>query len=1065
MARFFIDRPIFSWVIAIMTMFVGLLAVYSLPVAQYPQIAPPQISISAMYPGADAQTIEDTVTQVIEQNINGLDGYRYMNATSTSEGSVEINVTFNQGVDPDIAQVQLQNKIQQALSTLPVEVQQQGVQVQKSASSFFLIATFYSEDGSHSMADIGDFMATTVQDPLSRINGVGDTIVFGSSYAMRVWIDPLKLHKYNMTPTDVLMAIQEENVQVAFGQIGAPPVAAGQELNFTVTSQTKLENVEQFKEVQLRVNPDGSQVRLGDVARLELGAEHSFFSIAYNNKPASAIAINLASGANALDTADLVRAELKSIEGLIPAGMNYTFPYDTTPFVKISVKNVLSTLIEAVILVFAVMYLFLRNFRATIIPTLAIPVVLLGTMAILSAMGYIINTLTLFAMVLSIGLLVDDAIVVVENVERIMEEEGLSPLEATRKSMDQITGALIGIGVVLSAVFVPMAFLGGASGIIYRQFSVTIITALLLSVIVAIIFTPPLCATILLPHGTKKEHRGIAKLFFTLIAPLVNGINWVVDRFNRFFDRSNDRYKHGVKRVVTKPKRYLILFALIIAMIGYGFNRLPTSFLPDEDQGMLIGMTIGSDNMSLERTNEVLREISDYVITHEQDSVEAINTVGGFSFSGRGGKHGIFFMPLKDWDERTEPHQQIDAIGNRIRQYAETVHGADVYIIQPPPIIELGAATGIEFVLQNAGGLTHQEFMGTIFQFMGAMQQASKTINMEAFIPGGSFDAPLYQIDIDREKARALQVSVQDINNTLAIGWGSLYVNDFIDRGRVKKVIMQGDVEYRMQPEDFNHWYVRNKLGEMVPFSAFAKGRWEAGPSQLTRFNGYPSFKFTATPHAGFSTGEAMAEVEAIVEQFLPPGVRVEWTGLSYEERQAGNVQIALFAVSIMVIFLSLAALYESWTVPFAVLFSIPVGVIGAVIAGLMLGLSNDIYFQVGMLTTIGLTGKNAILIVEFARDLMRQGMSVVDATVEAAHLRLRPILMTSLAFGLGVLPLALSSGAGSGAQNVVGITVVGGMIGGTFLVIFFAPIFFRLIMGRGERGGEKEESVILVKE
>ncbi len=1049
MARFFIDRPVFSWVIAIMTMFIGLLAVATLPVAQYPEIAPPKINISAFYPGADAQTIEDTVTQVIEQNINGLDGYRYMESSSTSEGSVSINVTFNQGVDPDIAQVQLQNKIQQALNTLPAEVQQQGVRVQKTSGSFFLIASFYSTDRSLSEADIADFMVSTVQDPLSRVDGVGEIMVFGSSYAMRVWLDPLKLHKYNMTPTDVVRAIQEENVQVAFGQIGAPPVTDGQEINFTVTSQTKLESVEEFNQIQLRVNPDGSQVFLSDVARMELGAESSAFSSHFNGLPASAVALNLASGANALDTAKLVREELKKIEPLLPPGVEYAFPYDTTPFVEISVKNVVKTLFEAIILVFAVMYLFLRNFRATIIPTLAIPVVLLGTMAVLSAFGFIINTLTLFAMVLSIGLLVDDAIVVVENVERIMEEEGLSPLEATRKSMDQITGALIGIGVVLSAVFVPMAFLGGASGIIYRQFSVTIITALLLSVVVAIIFTPPLCATMLLPHGEKKEHKGIVKFILTLLSPLTNIINRFVDRFNQWFDRTNKRYEKGVRRVVRKPKRYLVLFAVIFVTIMYGMNRLPTSFLPDEDQGMLIGMAIGTDNMSLDRMNRVLDEVTDYVVNEEQESIEAITTVGGFSFSGRGGKHGIFFTPLRDWDERTAPHQQIDAIAARLQAFGSTVQGADIYIIQPPPIIELGAATGIEFNLQNAVGLSHEEFMGVIFQFMGALGQGSKTIDMGNLIPGGSFDAPQYQIDIDREKARALQVSIQDINNTLAIGWGSLYVNDFIDRGRVKKVIMQGDSEYRMQPEDFNQWYVRNRLGEMVPFSAFASGRWSSGPPQLDRFNGYPSFKFTASTLPGYSTGEAMAEVEAIVDKYLPPGIRVEWVGMSYEEIQTGNIQMALFAVSILVIFLSLAALYESWSIPLAVLLTIPVGVIGAIIAGLLLGLSNDVYFQVGMLTTIGLTGKNAILIVEFARDLMRQGMSVVDATVEAAHLRLRPILMTSLAFGLGVLPLALSSGAGSGAQNVVGITVVGGMIGGTFLVIFFAPIFFRLIVGK----------------
>ncbi|OYQ72756.1 efflux RND transporter permease subunit [Wohlfahrtiimonas sp. G9077] len=1052
MARFFIDRPIFAWVLAILTMFLGILSLRSLPVAQYPEIAPPQVSIVGMYPGANATTIENSVTQVIEQNLSGLDGFRYMNSSSTSQGSFQITLTFNQGVDPDMAQVQVQNKIQTALSTLPEDVQRQGVTVQKSSGSFFMVVSFYSKDGKYSNADIGDFINTNIKDTISRINGLGDIQFFGSGYAMRVWLDPYLLNKYGMTPMDVLSAIKEQNTQVAFGQLGATPTVPGQEINFTITAQTQLESVEQFEDIQLRVNEDGSQVRLADVARIELAAESTAFDAKYNNQSSAALGLSLASGANALDTAHDVKDTLKRLSVLLPEGIDYAFPYDTTPFVEISIHNVVKTLIEAVALVFVVMYLFLRNIRATIIPTLAIPVVLLGTFAVLDVFGFTLNTLTLFAMVLAIGLLVDDAIVVVENVERIMEEEGLSPIEATRKSMDQITSALVGIAVVLSAVFVPMAFLSGASGVIYRQFSITIITAMSLSVVCAIIFTSALCATILKSPHDKTEPKGIGKIF----AAVGRVVDWPVTKFNNWFDRMNQRYRGGATHAVTHPKRYVVAFFAMLALIYYGFSRLPTSFLPDEDQGILIGMTIGPDGTALDITSDILEQISNHVLTEEKNSIDAIMAISGFSFGGRGGQHGLFFLKLKDWSERKDPAQKLAAIQKRLAEYLHTIPSTQGFVFAPPAIIELGTASGVSFTLQNVTGLPHQQFMGEVMKFMGIVATQSKTMNVQTLRPSGQFDGPQLHVDIDQEKARALQITVGDINSSLAIAWGSLYVNDFVDRGRIKKVLLQGDAEYRMQPEDFDKWYVRNKVGQMVPFSAFASTRWTQGSPQLNRFDGYSAFPFSIEAKHGFSTGEVMNEIEAITQQYLD-GVQVQWTDTSYEERKTGNMQIYLYIISIFVIFLSLAALYESWSIPFAVIFTLPVGVIGAVAAANLVDIQNDVYFQVGLLTVLGLTSKNAILIIEFAKDLLLQGKNIVEATVEAAHLRLRPIIMTSLAFGFGVLPMALSNGAGSGAQNVVGRTVIGGMIGGTLLVLFYAPVFFSLI---GKRFGQKEHAI-----
>ncbi len=1048
MARFFIDRPIFAWVLAILTMFIGLLVVQKMPVSQYPPIAPPQISISGVYPGASAQTVEESVTQVIEQSISGLDGFRYMNASSSSAGVFQITVTFNQGVDPDLAQVQVQNKIQQSLSKLPTNVQQQGVTIAKSSGSFLLVAGFYSPDGTMSSGDIGDYISSTLEDQMSRIDGVGEIQFFGSSYAMNIWLDPMKLFKYNMTAIDVVGAIKEQNSQATLGSLGAMPAVKEQLISYTITSQSLLQSAEEFRAIQLRVNEDGSEVLLSDVARIELSPESESVAVKYNNSPAAGVAVSLASGANALDTAHAVKKFLAEVAPDFPSGMDYTYPYDTTPFVEYSVESVKDTLIDAIALVFIVMFLFLRNIRATIIPMLAIPYVLAGTMIILDLLGFNLNTLTLFALVLAIGLLVDDAIVVVENVERLMEEEGLSPLAATRKSMDQITGALVGIGVVLSAVFVPMAFLGGASGVIYQQFSVTIITAMLLSVLVAIIFTPAMCATMLRAHGESSEPKtAIGRFLAKLFSPILKLINGIVTYFNKGFDKVSDSYIVGIKNVLKRPWAFVIVLVLGLGFIGYQFMQLPKSFLPDEDQGILIGMGINPNGTALNQTEIPLDKIATYLMEHEKDTVDSVMTVAGFSFSGQGSEQSMFFIKLRPWDARKSDEDKIPALMGRMYQFFATIPEAQLFVFSPPPIIELGNATGVSFELQDTLGLGHDALMNSVMTFMG-LAAGSDALDMSTLRPGGQFDTAQYHIDIDREKAQALQVSVGDINQALSIAWGGMYVNDFIDRGRIKHVQVQADAPYRMMPDDFNRWYVRNAKGEMVPFSAFAKGRWSYGPPQLNRFDGFPSFPLSIGAKEGKSTGDAMAAIEQIVKEHLPQGITVAWTETSYEEREAGDSQVMLLLVSVFVIFLSLAALYESWKVPISVLLTIPVGIVGAVITGRLFGIENDVYFQVGMLTTIGLTSKNAILIVEFARDLVRSGMDTIDAAARAAQERLRPIVMTSLAFGIGVLPLALATGAGSGAQNVVGRIVVGGMLGGTLLVMLYTPVFF-LILNR----------------
>ncbi|MGL6355904.1 efflux RND transporter permease subunit [Aeromonas veronii] len=1027
MARFFIDRPIFAWVIALVIMLAGSLAIIKLPVAQYPSIAPPAVGISASYPGASAKTVEDSVTQIIEQNMTGLDHLLYMSSQSDSAGRVSVTLTFQPGTDPDIAQVQVQNKLQQAMSLLPQEVQQQGIRVQKTSSSFLMVAAFISSDGSMNNDDLADYVVSNIKEPLSRLDGVGDITLFGSQYSMRVWLDPNKLNRVQMTPGDVQAAIKAQNAQVAFGKLGGTPSVEDQQFTATIMGQTRLSTVEQFNDILLRVNQDGSKVRLKDVARVELAGESYDADALYNGQSTAAVAIKLATGANALDTAEKVRAKLNELSDYFPANMEIVYPYDTTPFVKISIEEVVQTLIEAIFLVFCVMYLFLQNFRATLIPTIAVPVVLLGTFGVMAAFGFSINTLTMFGMVLAIGLLVDDAIVVVENVERLMSEEDLSPLEATRKSMTQITGALVGIALVLSAVFVPMAFFGGSTGAIYRQFSLTIVSAMVLSVLVALILTPALCATLLKPmkHGEFGAKRG----FF----------GW----FNRAFDAGTNRYQSGVRKVIKQGVRYSLIYGAMLAVLAVLFMRMPTSFLPEEDQGVIMSMVQLPVGATKQRTEVVLADMRDYFLKNEKDNVDSVLTVSGFSFAGSGQNVGMAFIKLKDWSERKSPDRSANAIIGRAMGYLFSIKEAQVFAFNLPPIPELGTATGFDFFLQDRGGIGHDKLMAARNQLLGMAAQDPTLVRVR---PNGMEDTPQLDIKIDYEKALAQGLSIADINNTLATAWGSTYVNDFVDRGRIKKVYMQADAPFRMNPEDLKLWYVRNSAGQMVPFSAFASTEWSFGSPRLERYNGVPAMEIVGEAAPGKSTGDAMAAIEQMVKQ-LPEGVGIEWTGLSFQERQAGSQAPALYAISLLVVFLCLAALYESWSIPFSVMLVVPLGVLGAIVAATLRGLENDVYFQVGLLTTIGLSAKNAILIVEFAKELYDKGMGLGEAVVEAARLRLRPILMTSLAFILGVLPLVISSGAGASSRNAIGTGVMGGMISATVLAIFFVPLFFVLVM------------------
>tara|TARA_R110002153_G_scaffold104022_3_gene241589 strand:- start:730 stop:3861 length:3132 start_codon:yes stop_codon:yes gene_type:complete len=1027
MSRYFIDRPIFAWVLAIVVMLAGVLAINNLPIAQYPSIAPPAISVSANYPGASARTLEDTVTQVIEQKMKGLDGLIYMSSTSESNGAMLLTLTFSADTNPDIAQVQVQNKLASATPLLPQEVQRLGVSVAKSSNNFLLVVGFVSEDGSMNDIDIGDYVASSVVDNVSRVDGVGEVQLFGSQYAMRIWLDPAKLQNYNLMPSDISAAITAQNAQVSAGQLGGMPALEGQQLNATITAQSRLQTAEQFRAILVKTNINGSVVRLEDVAKVELGGENYGVVARFNGKPASGLAVKLASGANALDTAAGVKKALADLEPLFPEGLKSVVPYDTTPFVKLSIEKVVSTLIEAVGLVFLVMYLFLQNFRATLIPTIAVPVVLLGTFAILSAFGYSINTLTMFAMVLAIGLLVDDAIVVVENVERVMTEEKLSPLEATRKSMDQIKGALVGIAMVLSAVFVPMAFLGGSTGVIYQQFSVTLVSAMGLSVLVALILTPALCATLLKPSHVHNNTSLIGKFF---------------SGFNRGFERTNKGTQSFASRMIKQSKRYLLCYVLVIAGMVFIFSQLPSAFLPDEDQGILLNQVILPAGSTTGETLEVVKKMENHYLQDQSEAVNSIFTVTGFSFAGSGQNAALGFVSLKHWDLRQSEDLSVVAVANKSMGFFSTIKEAFVFAFAPPAVSELGVANGFTMFLQDRAGLGHEQ-LGQARNMLLGLAGASPIL--AGVRPNGQDDMPELSLDIDLAKAAAFGVSQADINNTLSTAWGSSYVNDFIDRGRVKKVYMQGIASSRMVPEDLNKWYVRNSNGEMVPFAAFASSHWVYGSPRLERYNGFSSMEIQGSSAPGYSTGQAMDEMERLVKQ-LPAGVAFEWTGLSYQERASGGQAPLLYSLSLLVVFLCLAALYESWSVPTAVMLIVPLGVVGAVMAAWFANLSNDIYLQVALLTTIGLASKNSILLVEFAINRMEQGVELVDATIEAVRLRLRPILMTSMAFICGVLPLALASSAGSGAQNALGIAVIGGTLASSILAILFVPLFFVLV-------------------
>ena len=1026
MARFFIDRPIFAWVIAIIIMLAGGLAITRLPISMYPNIAPPAVTINATYPGASARVVEDSVTQIIEQNMKGLDGLIYMSATSEATGRATITLTFESGTDPDIAQVQVQNKLQLAMPLLPQEVQRQGVNVSKSRSGFLMVVAFVSEDGSMTRDDISDYVGANVVDPVSRVPGVGRVQVFGAPYAMRIWLDPNKLDTYGLAIGDLVAAVQAQNAQVTIGQLGGAPAVPGQQLNATISSQERLQTPQQFRDIVVRSNPDGSILRLGDVARVELGAETYEFVSRFNGQPASGMAISLATGANALETSVGVQAALDELRPFFPAGLNAIVPFDTTPFVRVSIQGVVETLVEAVVLVFLVMYLFLQNFRATLIPTIAVPIVLLGTFGVLAALGFSINMLTMFAMVLAIGLLVDDAIVVVENVERLMSEEGLSPVEATRKSMDQITGALVGIGLVLAAVFVPMAFLGGSIGVIYRQFSATIVSAMALSVLVAIVLTPALCATMLKPLK-KGEHRR-TKGFFGL--------------FNRTFEKGSSTYRSGVQAILARSGRFMAIFAALVVVMGVLFARLPSSFLPAEDQGYLLSQVLAPVGATQQRTLQSIEKLEHHFLENEKDAVKAVFSVQGFSFGGSGQNNGLAFVNLKDWSEREAPDLHADAVAGRAMAALGQIKDSLAFAFAPPAMPELGIATGFAFFLKDNAGLGHDALVAARDQLLGAAARSRLLTNVR---PNGQEDTPQFRIEVDNEKAAALGLSIADINDTLSAAWGGRYIDDFVDRGRVKRVYIQADAPFRMTPEDLKLWSVRNSAGQMVPFPAFATSHWDFGSPRLERYNGVPAMEINGEGAPGVSTGTAMSEIERLAGE-LPPGFGIEWTAVSYQEREAGAQTPLLYSLSLLIVFLCLAALYESWTIPTAVLLVAPIGILGATLANTLFSLDRDVYFQVAMLTTVGLTSKNAILIVEFAKTNLEHGMDLLAATMQAVRVRLRPILMTSLAFGFGVLPLALATGAGSGAQRAIGTGVLGGMLAGVTIGIFFIPLFFVVV-------------------
>lgn len=1028
MANFFIERPVFAWVLAIILMFTGGIAIMNLPIAQYPQIAPPTITINAAYPGADAKTVEDSVTQVIEQNMNGLDGLMYMSSTSDAAGNASIILTFKTGTSPDIAQVQVQNKLQLAMPSLPQEVQQQGVSVDKSSSNILMVAGFISDNNSLSQYDIADYVASNIKDPLSRTAGVGSVQLFGSQYAMRIWLDPQKLNKYSLTPQDVIAQIKIQNNQISGGQLGGMPQSADQQLNASIVVQTRLQSTDEFGKIFLKVQQDGSQVLLRDVARIELGAENYSTVARYNGKPAAGIAIKLAAGANALETSQAVKKELDKLSAWFPASMKTVYPYDTTPFIKISIQGVFQTLIEAIILVFLVMYLFLQNFRATLIPTIAVPVVILGTFSILSVAGFTINTLTMFGMVLAIGLLVDDAIVVVENVERIICEEKLPPKAAAHKAMSQLQRALVGIAVVLSAVFMPMAFMSGATGEIFRQFSITLISSMTLSVFVAMSLTPALCATLLKPAPEEENTR----------------THFLFTHFNHFMEKCTRHYTDSTRKLLRCTGRYMVIYLVIGAgMIGL-FLRTPTSFLPEEDQGVFMTTAQLPSGSTMVNTRKVLDEITDYYLTKEQKNVASVFTVGGFGFSGQGQNNGLAFISLKPWSERVGEENAVTAIIQRAMVALSAINNAVIYPFNLPTVAELGTASGFDMELLDNGNLGHEKMMQARNQLLELASQSSGEV--AGVRPNGLEDTPMFHVNVDAKKAEAMGVSLADINQTLSTAFGSRYVNDFLNQGRVKKVYVQADTPFRMLPGNINHWYVRNASGSMTPLSAFSTTEWTYGSPRLERYNGQPAMEILGQPVAGKSSGDAMNFMASLINK-LPAGVGYAWTGLSYQEALSTNQAPMLYAISLVVVFLALAALYESWSIPFSVMLVVPIGIAGALLATDLRGLSNDVYFQVGLLTTMGLSAKNAILIVEFAVEIMqKEGKTPLEAAVDAAQMRLRPILMTSLAFILGVIPLAISNGAGSGAQNAVGTGVIGGMLAATVLAIYFVPVFFVLV-------------------
>ncbi|AIT79559.1 efflux RND transporter permease subunit [Novosphingobium pentaromativorans] len=1039
MSRYFIDRPIFAWVIAIVVMLAGLIALRTLPIAQFPTIAAPAVTISTAYPGADARTLESTTTQVIEQQMKGIDNLRYFSSTSDSSGNLTITMTFDQGTDPDIAQVQVQNKLAQATPLLPEDVQRSGLRVARAAKDFLMVLAVYSEDGSHDQVDIGDLISSKLQDPVSRVDGVGDTQLLGAPYAMRIWLDPYKMAGLKVTVSDVTAAIRAQNAQVSAGQVGSLPTAEGQALNATVTAQSRLQTPEQFRNILLRTDDKGATVRLADVARVEMGAENYSFVARFKGKEAAALGIKLAPGANALDTVEGVKAAVTQVAKQFPSDVKVEFPVDNSTFIQLSIEQVAHTLVEAIILVFVVMFLFLQNWRATLIPTIAVPVVLLGTLSILLVAGFTINTLTLFGMVLAIGLLVDDAIVVVENVERLIQTEGLSPKEAARKSMDEISGALVGVGLVLSAVFLPMAFFGGSTGVIFRQFSITIVSSMILSVMVALILTPALCATILQPSRADHGERGG---FF----------GW----FNRTFDRGVERYSNGLRRVERNWKRSLAVYGLIVVGMGLLFWRLPGGFLPEEDQGIMFAQAMMPSGSTMEETQRTVERMTDYFLNDEKDVVDSMLSIGGFGFAGQSQNVAIAFIKLRPWEERQGKGMDVASLSQRANVAFHKFGVGQIFAFAPPAVTELGNATGFDFELKDEAGLGHEALIAARNQLLGMAAQDKRLAMVR---PNGIEDTAQLKLNVDKEAAGAFGLSIADINATLSTGFGGSYVDDFVDRGRVKRVYVQTDSQFRTKPESLGNLFVRGTSGEMAPLASFSSNEWSYGPSRLERYNGVSSVEILGSAGPGYSTGEAMQAMEELAAK-LPPGIGYEWTGISYEEKLSGSQAPMLYALSLLVVFLCLAALYESWSVPIAVILVVPLGVVGALLAATFVGLDNGIYLQVGLITTIGVAAKNAILIVEFAEEKMREGLGAAEAALQAARLRLRPILMTSFAFIFGVLPLAISTGAGAGGQNAIGWAVVGGMLSATVLAIFLVPLFFfvvKRLFRQDQPGGEAD--------